>query len=63
MKERIRQKWDREAYDQGEATYILDAGNLGPKANFGFKSHATHFIVSFLRFFAQSSRYRSINFW
>jgi hypothetical protein len=25
--------------------------------------YATHFMVSFLRFLAQSRRYRSVNFW
>ena len=27
------------------------------------RRYATHLIVSFLRFFAQSRRYRSISFW
>jgi hypothetical protein len=27
------------------------------------RRYATHFIVSFLRFLAQSSRYKSISFW
>jgi hypothetical protein len=27
------------------------------------RRYATHFIISFFRFFAQSSRYRSISFW
>jgi hypothetical protein len=41
--------------------YCFD-GQIGV-AGTGRVAYATHFIISFFRFFAQSRRYRSISFW
>jgi hypothetical protein len=58
-KETTGQKWDPVAMSNGEATSIRDVRKSVNPAEVEFSPlgvYATHFIVSFLRFFAQSRR-------